>query len=332
MKKSNYHGIIWRAALIVAFTTAIAAPGRAGEEMDDSPPQSSPVMMPRSQQFDLRSALGREYRIFIAEPSADGSIEPPPGGYAVFYVLDGNAMFGTAVDAVRFQRGMTPALVVGVGYPADGPLDIQKRYRDFTPPTPPEHIWSRGTSPRARPDATGGEDDFLEFIESILKPEVERRFPVDRTRQSIFGHSLAGRFVLHTLFTKPEAFSHYIAASPSIWWNDRSIVREARAFVDARDADAPAISLLLTAAEFEQRVAPGTPPARAEFFAMARMVDSARELAALLEPLADRGVSVAFIEYPGENHGSVVPSALSRSVRFSLRNASPPPADGEKSE
>lgn len=283
------------------------------------PLMADPVTLPRTTQFDLDAPNGLRYRIFIGESAPEPGAQPPESGYAVLYVLDGNAMFATALEAARFQQGLVPTLIVGIGYPQDRTTDVQRRYRDFTPPTPDERIWSSTSSPRAKPEQTGGEEAFLDFLETVVKPQIARRYSVDSSRQAIFGHSLAGRFVLHTLFTRPQAFTHYIAASPSIWWDDRSVLAEAGRFIARRRPDDPPIALLMTAAEYEQRPAPGTSAARAEFFAMARMVDNARELAGRLAPLADRGVSAEFIEYKDENHGSVVPFALSRAMRFALK-------------
>lgn len=275
--------------------------------------QALPVTVPHSQQFDLTAPNGKVYRIFIAEPKAPA----PASGYAVLYVLDANAMFLTAVDAVRFQHGLIPTVVVGIGYPTDKTLDEDRRYYDYTPVTPPEHLLRSTTEPPVKPGGTGGQDQFLQFIQNTVKPEIQRRFNIDPARQAIFGHSLAGRFVLHVLFTHPELFHDYIAASPSIWWDNASILQEAKTFAAHRNPDSPPAGLLLTVGEMEQKFAPGTPKPRADFLTQARMVDRARELSELLKPLPL--IRVSFTEFPDENHGSVVPTAISRAVRFALQ-------------
>ena len=73
--------------LLAAFALASVLPALAAGAAG-----SGPVVIPRSEQFTLRSREGsREYRIFLARPAA----MPPPAGYPVVYVLDGNAFFGT---------------------------------------------------------------------------------------------------------------------------------------------------------------------------------------------------------------------------------------------
>jgi len=41
------------------------------------------------------------------------------------------------------------------------------------------------------------------------------------------GHSYGGLFALHALLRRPQFFSRYAAAAPSLWWQDGFILREA---------------------------------------------------------------------------------------------------------
>ncbi len=98
---------------------------------------AEPFVLPASEQWDMQaSGSGRPYRIFVAWPDQP----PPASGYRVLYVLDGNAMFLTAVEAVRAKSGDRPrgdqataqevareienalTVVVGIGYPPAPPL------------------------------------------------------------------------------------------------------------------------------------------------------------------------------------------------------------------
>ncbi|MGR5913571.1 hypothetical protein ACT7DA_04955 [Bacillus pacificus] len=40
------------------------------------------------------------------------------------------------------------------------------------------------------------------------------------------GHSLGGLFALHILFTNLNAFQNYFISSPSIWWNNQSVLEK----------------------------------------------------------------------------------------------------------
>ncbi len=271
------------------------------------------VTLPGTVQWDMTAGgdPARPYRIFASWPET----APPPEGWPVLYLLDGNSIFGTATEAMRVVGGhgaavgIPPALVIAIGYPTDKAFDLPRRGRDYTPPA------------AGAPAGSGGADAFLDFIEGELKPEVERRFRVDRSRQTLFGHSYGGLFVLHALFTRCEAFQRFVAASPSIWWQDRAILEEERRFTDALPPAAATRSLLVTVGENELQAPPGEPPdpAREERRRKARMEDNARELAERLAALGPRGPAVSFVSFAGENHGSVIPAAVSRAVAVALR-------------
>ncbi|WP_278362020.1 alpha/beta hydrolase [Stutzerimonas kunmingensis] len=163
-----------------------------------------PIQLPHSSQRDLHSQrTGKDYRIFVSEPRH----APPPGGYPVLYVLDGNALFpGLAIQAQALEDRPDPnlrdsVLVVGIGYPGEALYDFKARAEDYTPKAD-----DRQRLPGREPPPSGGADDFLAFIEDELKPQIAQRYPVDARRQTLFGHSYGGLFTLYTLFTKPQAF------------------------------------------------------------------------------------------------------------------------------
>lgn len=171
-------------------------------------------------------------------------------------------------------------------------------------------------NPPKKPDGTawpelGGADAFLKFIEEELKPEIEREFKIDSSKQTIFGHSLGGLFVLNTLFTKPEAFQTYVAGSPSIHWNKPYILEKEKQFADRLNREKINVGVLTAVGELE----------RANN--QRRMVENVQELSEKLKTLSGRGVHVEFKVYEGENHVGILPALISRTLRFSLRSAAP---------
>src|SRR5690606_11435920 len=107
--------------------------------------------------------------------------------------------------------------------------DTTRRWFDLTSPGKapvPAQPGLRG--PGERP--TGGQDAFLALIADDLLPRLRRDHLVDLSALTLFGHSLGGLFVLHTLFTRPGLFARYAAADPSTWWNAGEPLREAAAF------------------------------------------------------------------------------------------------------
>lgn len=275
----------------------------------------------RTDMRDVRSRGGLDYRIFVSRPVAP----PPPAGYPTLYLLDGNATFASAAMGVALQSrrpeatGISPAVVIGVGYPIDDYLDSARRTYDYTPAVPKEAL-SRRPDGSAWP-ATGGADKFLDFIESELKPQIARAFPIDNTRQAIFGHSFGGLFVLNALFSRPGMFRSYVAASPSIWFGNCAILSKRDAFLLQQPLAAP-LDLLVTVGEAEQastdpesQGADDSP--KTEWIKKNRMVENAAELAGSL--VSNPFLNVTFKQFADENHSSVLLPAIGRSLRFALR-------------
>lgn len=265
------------------------------------------IELPHAEQWLLRSrAERRTYRIMVAQPIGS----PPSSGYPVIYLLDGNSVFSTMVEALRLQcrrpdkTGVLPAIVVGIGYETNGPY-APDRFYDFTP-LPAENI--KQSSDGAPLPEQGGAGAFLHFIEEELKPQIESEFPIDRDRQALFGHSLGGLFTVYALFSKPEAFRYYIAGSPSLHWNPNYMQELERYFIAqarTRERSLPA-QVLLGAGELEKTH-------------VCRNCERARELANRLSAIsADIGVEAEYKEFEQEGHVSVLPILVSRALRFAL--------------
>lgn len=261
----------------------------------------APIELRGTRQFALHSAEGREYRILMSIPDR----EAPASGYPVIYMLDGHAAFATVVDAERAQSrraektGVAPSVIVGIGYPSGLPFSPERIY-DYTLPVPVENLpASRDGKPWPE---HGGADLFLHFIENVLKPKIESILPIDRSRQTLFGHSFGGLFTLHTLFTRPEAFRCYIAGSPSLHWARPLIEKEEEAFIRKLHTEKHELNLLIALGELE-----GDPPHH--------MVQNARALSDRLSPLREYGLNVNFRIFEGENHGSTLPSIVSPMLR-----------------
>ncbi|WP_244642325.1 alpha/beta hydrolase [Phyllobacterium sp. 628] len=186
-------------------------------------PNSSPATIGNTTFHDVVSKQnGGIYRIFVYRPSGAA----PKDGWPVLYMTDGNAVIATAVDAMRAQANYPSGTNVGygvivtIGYPLDAAYDPLRRSWDLGPPPGQTYPPFYENSPEVK---TGGAEEFLTFIEDQIKPMIEASVPIDRNRQAIFGHSFGGLFVLYSLFTRPSAFTTWIAASASIYWEDCAI-------------------------------------------------------------------------------------------------------------
>jgi predicted alpha/beta superfamily hydrolase len=271
------------------------------------------VSIPNTRHFEFVSKLnGRRYAADVALPS-----EPAPAkGYKVLYVLDGNDYFASATEAVRANGNAPGVVVVGIGYPNDP--DFIEKVLDRHPDLPqagaePRFETARGIerqydlslpaseavlaeqalpgSPPMTPADVGGVDDFLKIIETEVKPRVAAIAPVDPDQQVLFGHSLGGLAVIEALFTEPDAFRSFIAASPSIWWSDSAVLAKEAAFSAKVTSGAARPRVLITVGAEEAQV-PKLPasmdaalPRLKMMVAKARMVGNACDLAQRLKAL-----------------------------------------------
>ncbi|MFH5182388.1 alpha/beta hydrolase [Paenibacillus sp. TAB 01] len=262
------------------------------------------VVIPRSQKR-IVTHQGREYHIFISVPAE----APPPTGFPVIYLLDANSVFATMTEAVRAQSrfpartGVWPAIVVGIGYDTEAPFHPSRHY-DFTLPVPRSEL---PPSPDGKEwPEQGGAEAFLAFIEETLKPIIANEFPVDTAKQSLYGHSLGGLFVLFALYTRPYSFQNYVAGSPSIYWNER-MLQEQELLLSGRLLETNQVRLLLAAGELERTH---------ESLVNAK----AQALAERLSLVAPGRLSVEYNEFANENHISVLPVLISQAIRFVMRN------------
>lgn len=263
----------------------------------------------RSQDI-VSSSTGRTYHIQVFVPSTP----PPPAGYPILYLLDGNATYPVAATLLQLAEhrvnpgSLAPGIVVGIGYPGDAPIDLRARAEDYTPPAP--DLSATGDTSG---NPQGGADRFLDFIEKELKPLIADAFPINPARQTIFGHSYGGLLVLHTLFTRPSAFQRYVAASPSIWWNKRYILTEKTSWLKTHRPTSTPPRVVITVGSLEQT--PSKDPrlaSRANLVLARRQLDNARELAA---DLAVHGVSTEFFLLEGNDHGESRTPALVHALR-----------------
>lgn len=270
---------------------------------------TTPVSAARDETF--LSHDGRNYSVRIDVPEGAA----PLTGWPVVMVLDGNAYFETMVGAVRAQAfapdwtGVSDAVVVGVDG-ADGRLFGAARRQDFTP------IAVDGVG--------GGAASFLEFLTGPVRAAVAAHAPTDPARSALFGHSLGGLFTLFALFERPDAFSTYIASSPSIWWGQCAVLNNRKSFL----LSPVPVRLLVTVGEWERRPGPDARSVaglkdRERILRDAAMVRNAREMVHVLQRA---GLDARFDYLRDEDHMSAPGTAITRSVRFALSAASARPA------
>ena len=238
----------------------------------------------------------------------------PSKSYAVLYMLDGEA----ALAALKEQNfsglvGDDWPVIVTLGHkgvPRSRQVQAVRTY-DYTPGVlDSSGSLSGGTgslknslSDNSAAPQYGGAEAFWQFIEQEVKPQVSQRVTLDPTRQSLWGHSFGGLFVLHTLFNHPESFQNYIVADGSLWWQQGQILQaEARYREKYGALSARPQGQLLIQRSASQRTGSVLPE------------DASRQLAKRLSQLPE--LRVQYYEYFHHHHGSIRAASIPPALRM----------------
>jgi predicted alpha/beta superfamily hydrolase len=336
--------------ILSAVLIATALSGAASAQAPATPAlQPAQVTIANSRVIDFVSSVnGHRYRINVSIPM----VPAPAKGYRVLYLFDGNVYFGSATEAVRANGNATDVVVVGIGYPDSpefstesdarrGPPSaaqaalspymrarMRERPYDLTLPATDAELAAQspnGPAPYTSANV-GGLDQLLKTIEVDVKPRVAALTTIDTSNQALFGHSLGGLAVLRALFTESQAFRTFIVASPSIWWNNRVVLKGEAAFVEAVKAGKATPRVLVTMGSEES-----TPPKTAipgmdaktvaAMIARSSMVDNAGQLTARLKAVKGAaGYEVGdYAVFADQGHGISVWPAIGRAVEFAFQ-------------
>ncbi|MEM7324612.1 MAG: alpha/beta hydrolase-fold protein [Actinomycetota bacterium] len=178
-----------------------------------------------TESFDLTcGTTGAAHEISIGLPVREAQLTEAP----LLFTLDGPWMFGTVLDATRIMsmsNEAPEAIVVGLSF-ADRSMGeyLRQRARWYTPTpwVPPPVTGVRGLEA----DQAGRAAELLAFIEDQAIPAVLDRLPdsLGVSERWLVGHSFSALFGLTALFRGCTTFDRWLLASPSIWWDGRSVL------------------------------------------------------------------------------------------------------------
>lgn len=225
----------------------------------------------------LRSeALGEDRVLNILLP--DGYSPDSSARFPVIYLLDGGLEEDYFHIAGLVQFGsmpwvdwLPPSIVVGI-------TNVDRK-RDFTHPT-------SIAKDKADFPTTGGSAAFINFLGDELVRYIDSAYRTNGDRLLI-GQSLGGLLGAEVLFTRPELFTRYLLVSPSLWWDNGSVLKRPPAFLEA---SAP--KQVFVAVGKEGKV----------------MVNGAKRLAASANQ--SKGALVRYHFMPKENHASILHQAV----------------------
>jgi predicted alpha/beta superfamily hydrolase len=185
-----------------------------------SQPNAAPLVVGETLTFNSKG-LGEKRRVNVYLPTA--YTETPAVRLPVLYMPDGGLgedfLHVAGLVQVSTANGtMRPFILVGI--------ENTHRRRDLTGPTEVEE--DKKIAPKV-----GGSAAFRGFIRDELMPAVRDRYRTTG-ETAVVGESLAGLFVVETFLLEPDLFGTYVAVDPSLWWNDRKLVRDAGATLRSR--------------------------------------------------------------------------------------------------
>jgi predicted alpha/beta superfamily hydrolase len=83
-----------------------------------------------------------------------------------------------------------------------------------------------------RLQGSGDAAKFLEFLKKDAIPFVEKNYNADPSKRVLMGSSLGGLFTLYTMFTEPNLFYGYVAASPAVSYGDNFSFKQEKQFAE----------------------------------------------------------------------------------------------------
>ncbi len=215
--------------------------------------------------------------------------------YPVIYLLDGSADedFIHIAGLVQFNNfewvnRLAKSIVVGIA--------TVDRRRDFSTPTLIE-------ADKKNYPTSGHSAAFINFIEAELQPYINNLYKTNQSK-TIIGQSMGGLLATEILLKKPALFNKYIIVSPSLWWNNGSLLNEAAD--NLKDSSLPKTEIYLAVGK------EGLTPT-----ALPRVMEvDANLLAEKIKDLKNISLKLWFDYLPEEDHGTILHQAVMNAFKY----------------
>lgn len=206
--------------------------------------------------------------------------------YPVIYLLDGSANedFLHIVGLVQFyvmSFNMPEFIVVGIA-------NIDRK-RDFTFHTDLKDLQTEYPT-------TGHSAKFIDFLEKELQPFINKTYKTTETKY-IIGQSLGGLLASEILLKKPSLFTHYLIVSPSLWWDNESLLRQTKTLLDKQKVMNKYVYISVGMKEHKT------------------MIKDAKDFAAILKKLKKSDLKVDFMPMANENHATILHQSVSEAFK-----------------
>jgi len=214
--------------------------------------------------------------------------------YPVVYLLDGSADedFIHVVGLYQFNSfswidRVPKSIIVGIA-------NVDRR-RDFTYPTTIEND-------KKKYPTTGKSNKFINFIEKELQPYIQHQYKTNSSK-TIIGESLGGLLAAEILLKKPALFNQYIIVSPSLWWDNGSLLQIKSAIQEKSFPQKTGVYIACG----KEGLTPGDFPRVME-------VD-ANLLAEKIKDSGNKNLEVYFDYLPQEDHATIMHQAVFNAIR-----------------
>ena len=248
----------------------------------------------------IRSGALKEWRkLWIYTPASYADSTYAPQRYPVLYLLDGDAHFHSVTGLLQILGSgingtfVVPEMIVVA-------IPNTDRSRDMTP-THVEKDLEGKTQEWLK--TSGGMASFFTFIKSELIPHIDSTYRTAPYRVFV-GHSLGGITAINALYTIPETFNAYVAIDPSLWWDDRLLLKKAKGYFSS--AHLAGRSLFVGQAN---TITADDTTANVHYASIV-------QFNSVLEAYNQSGMRYAYRYYGGDDHGSVPLIAEYDALRF----------------
>ncbi len=212
-------------------------------------------------------------------------------GYPVIYILDGGMKedFMHIAGIVRYNtqpwiNRFPESIVVGI--------ENTDRKRDFSFAVENLDFLKRMNFDEQYFLSYGGSSAYISFLEKELQPHIESSYNTGNN-ETVIGESFAGLLATEILLKHSDLFDNYLIISPSLWWNNGSLLTDAATKLNGRTNKA--INVYIGAsAKAEDKI----------------MYNDAVRLHRILKKHGGQDMKVVYDYLPDEIHSTVIHQAV----------------------
>jgi len=262
-------------------------------------------------------SMKRNYDISVGLPVSYQS--DPEKDWPAIIVLDGNRIFGMALDITRVlaqSNEVQDLFIISIGTPFEEGFEAwpRRRVHEFSP----DNDWPL-TDPFGQlliqlckerhnlepSECLGGAPKFLRFITTELLAVINAKYRIDQKSLGLYGVSAGGFFASWTLLQEHSPFRNYIISSPAMAYGDGEILRLEAGWAESHDDLAAniymAAGMLETNRAFEEGVG--------------KIVSGMAEFSGMLASRNYPNLKITTEMHPGLGHGDAAAATLAIGLR-----------------